>query len=89
MPPNKKLVARHPIHRPELEFILKAAEEQASMGKARLQSEIDLQLNNTRAICIILYSSGLRLNEGLSLTRQQLQQLVSGKAVQVFLSKNE
>ena len=89
MPPKKKHVLRHPIHRPELEFILKAAEELASMDKARLQSEINLQLNNTRALCIILYSCGLRLNEGLSLTRQQLQQLVSGKAVQVFLSKNE
>ena len=45
MPQKKKLVLRHPIHRPELEFILKAAEEQASMDKARLQSEINLQLN--------------------------------------------
>lgn len=89
MPKQNKsaLMERLAIDRPELDFILKKAVENASQDQARLQNDIDMQLNVTRVLCVILYSCGLRLNEALALTRPQLAALVSGNTVKVFTSK--
>ena len=86
-----KHVARQPINRPELDFILgrAAADASTAVDGARTRAEVNAWFNNLSALCVILYSTGLRLNEALKLTRDQLTQLLAGATINVFISKNQ
>ena len=89
---HAKHIKREPIHRPELDFIIASARAEAESDlkeAARRNTEIMAELHNKLAVCIILFSTGLRLNEALYLNKDQLERLTRGEPVKLHINKQQ
>ena len=76
----KTRVKHWPIMRPELDKIMQWVKEERLLGTNQL---------NLILLCLLMYSTGCRISEILSLSGSQTQELLAGKGVRVKITKTK